>query len=73
MVPLLPPAKQSRRRPHRPAWASPTSAGSTAVSHLLDEALDLPANERSAWAAALLDSLDGADEVPRVIELQVDE
>lgn len=32
------------------------------VDHLLDEALDLPADERSALVAALLDSLEGSDD-----------
>lgn len=32
------------------------------VDHLIDEALALPAEERSAVALALLDSLDGEDE-----------
>ncbi|MBK9235992.1 MAG: addiction module protein [Rhodoferax sp.] len=32
------------------------------VDHLLDEVLGLPADERSALAAALLDSLETADE-----------
>ncbi len=32
------------------------------VDHLLDEALGLPAEERSALAVALLDSLETADE-----------
>ena len=30
------------------------------VDHLLDQALELPAEERSALVAALLDSLDGS-------------
>ena len=33
------------------------------VDHLLDEALTLPANERSALVVALLDSLEGTDDV----------
>jgi putative addiction module component (TIGR02574 family) len=32
------------------------------VDHLLGEALGLPADERSALAAALVDSLEGADD-----------
>jgi putative addiction module component (TIGR02574 family) len=32
------------------------------VDHLIDEALALPPDERSAVALALLDSLDGEDE-----------
>jgi putative addiction module component (TIGR02574 family) len=32
------------------------------VDHLLEEALGLPAEERSALVVALLDSLDGADD-----------
>ncbi|MGC3983415.1 MAG: addiction module protein [Pseudorhodoferax sp.] len=32
------------------------------VDHLLDAALGLPADERSALVAALLDSLDGSDD-----------
>ena len=32
------------------------------VDHLLDEVLSLPAEERSALAVALLDSLESADE-----------
>jgi putative addiction module component (TIGR02574 family) len=32
------------------------------VDHLLDEALGLPADERSALVVALLDSLEGADD-----------
>ena len=32
------------------------------VGHLLGEALGLPADERSALAAALLDSLEGSDD-----------
>jgi putative addiction module component (TIGR02574 family) len=32
------------------------------ADHLLDEVLALPAEERSALAMALLDSLEGADE-----------
>ncbi len=32
------------------------------TDHLLDEALDLTADERSALVAALVDSLDGSDE-----------
>lgn len=32
------------------------------VDHLIDEALALPADERSAVVLALIDSLDGADE-----------
>lgn len=32
------------------------------VDHLLDEALDLPADERSALVVALLDSLEGSDD-----------
>ncbi len=31
------------------------------VDHLLDEALELPVDERSALVAALIDSLEGAD------------
>ena len=33
------------------------------VDHLLDEVLGLPAEERSALAVALFDSLESADEV----------
>ena len=33
------------------------------VDHLLDEALGLPTDERSALVIALLDSLEGADDV----------
>lgn len=33
------------------------------VDHLLDEALALPAEERSAMVAALIDSLQGADDL----------
>jgi putative addiction module component (TIGR02574 family) len=33
------------------------------VDHLLDEALDLPADERSALVVALIDSLEGAGDV----------
>lgn len=32
------------------------------VDHLLDEALGLPADERSALTVALLDSLEGSDD-----------
>jgi len=32
------------------------------VDHLLDEALTLPADERSALVVALLDSLEGSDD-----------
>ena len=32
------------------------------VGHLLDEALGLPADERSALVVALLDSLEGVDD-----------
>jgi putative addiction module component (TIGR02574 family) len=32
------------------------------VDHLLDEALTLPTNERSALVVALLDSLEGTDD-----------
>jgi putative addiction module component (TIGR02574 family) len=32
------------------------------VDHLLDEALTLPVDERSALVAALLDSLEGSDD-----------
>jgi putative addiction module component (TIGR02574 family) len=32
------------------------------VDHLLDEALALPADERSALVVALLDSLEGSDD-----------
>ena len=32
------------------------------VDHILDEALGLPADERSALAVALLDSLEGSDD-----------
>jgi putative addiction module component (TIGR02574 family) len=32
------------------------------VDHLLDEALSLPADERSALVVALLDSLEGSDD-----------
>lgn len=32
------------------------------VDHLLDEALDLPTDERSALVVALLDSLEGSDD-----------
>lgn len=32
------------------------------VDHLLDEVLGLPAEERSALAAALVDSLEGTDD-----------
>ena len=32
------------------------------VDHLLDEALSLPANERSALVVTLLDSLEGSDD-----------
>ena len=35
---------------------------SARVDHLLDEVLSLPAEERSALAVALLDSLESADE-----------
>ena len=34
----------------------------TRVDHLLDEALGLPADERSALVVALLDSLEGVDD-----------
>lgn len=33
------------------------------VDHLLDEALDLPVDERSALVVALIDSLEGAGDV----------
>jgi putative addiction module component (TIGR02574 family) len=32
------------------------------VDHLLDQALDLPTDERSALVVALLDSLEGSDD-----------
>ena len=34
----------------------------TSVDHILDEALGLPADERSALTVALLDSLEGSDD-----------
>ena len=37
------------------------------VDHILDEALGLPADERSALAVALLDSLEGSDD-PAITE-----
>jgi putative addiction module component (TIGR02574 family) len=51
------------RSPSTPVTASARLVRMNArVDHLLDEVLGLPAEERSALAVALLDSLESADE-----------